>query len=79
MLAGCAAVLAQSQSAESTPESSRSNDLFVMSGPDFVRPGLAPKYRAGHTRQFNSGGSVFDDRHRIKQEDTNPRRLKTRS
>ena len=56
MLIGPALVCAQQQPAESASESSTSNDLFVMVGSDFVRPGLAPKTNynigLGHTFGF---------------------------
>jgi hypothetical protein len=56
MLLGSALVFAQQQPAESASESSTSNDLFVMLGSDFVRPGLAPKANynigLGHTFGF---------------------------
>jgi hypothetical protein len=56
LLLGAALTSAQQQSAEGATESSTSNDLFVMFGSDFVRPGLAPKSNynigLGHTFGF---------------------------
>jgi hypothetical protein len=56
LLLGAALTSAQQQSAEGATESSTSNDLFVMFGSDFVRPGLAPKSNynigLGHTFSF---------------------------
>ncbi len=56
MLLGSVPVFAQQGQAEGSSESSTSNDLFVMLGSDFVRPGLAPKSNynigLGHTFAF---------------------------
>jgi hypothetical protein len=66
LLLGVAIALGQSAPTSSEPaDSSTSNDLFVMFGSDFVRPGLAPKANynigLGHTFKFLGKDPIGDE------------------
>jgi hypothetical protein len=65
-LLGAAIAFGQTAPAASGPEDSgTSNDLFVMFGSDFVRPGLAPKANynigLGHTFKFLKKDPIGDE------------------